>query len=411
MRTKKLKIAIFHFGFFYSGGGERLVLEEMKGLKQRGHEVVCFAPVLDRQTCFPDLIKEFDIRPLFPQLPKWFPDREALQVLASCVLFPLLTARFLGFDVIMATCQPGVWFGWLTKKILGKPYLVHLNQPARHLYPRKVDLEDGIKAADGPTLHRPLLTLAKPLVSWLDKKSIKEADFILVNGMFTGKKIKRIYQREVINCPAGSFIPPKVFSKNRWQGSLKIGKKKIKKPYILLTNRHFAQKRFEYALFCLPQVLEKVPGVSLAITGKETSYTKYLKILTRRLGIEEKVLFLGLVSEKDLVKLYQEAAIYVYTSPEEDFGLGVVEAMATGTPVVAFRSGGPIITVKNGETGFLAKPFEIEDFSQKIIKVLKNKQLAKSMGREGQKKVKEKFTFKKHCQILEEYLFKAFKFR
>lgn len=410
MKKRKLKIAIFHFGFFYSGGGERLVLEEMRGLKQLGHEVVCFTPVLDKQACFPDLIKKFDIKPLIPQLPVWFPDREALQVLISCVLFPILTPRFFGFDVIMATCQPGVWFAWLTKKILGKPYIVHLNQPTRHLYPRQIDLENGIRVADGLFLHRPLLALAKPLILRLDKKSVRETDFVLVGGMFTGRKIEKIYQREVVDCPPGSFISPnpKALSEDRWQGSLKIAKRKVEKPYILLTNRHFAQKRFEYALFSLPRVLEKISKVSLVITGKETSYTDYLRALTKRLGIEKNVLFLGLVSEGDLIKLYQEAAVYVYTSPEEDFGLGVVEAMASGTPVVTWNQGGPTVSVVDGKTGFLAKPYEVVDFAKKIIRLLKDKALNERMGRAGWQRTKEKFSYEKHNKILEEALLKAF---
>ena len=56
MKRKKLKIAIFHLGFFFSGGGEKLVLEEAEELIKRGHDVSLFAPVIDRIDCFPDII-------------------------------------------------------------------------------------------------------------------------------------------------------------------------------------------------------------------------------------------------------------------------------------------------------------------------------------------------------------------
>ncbi len=55
-KENKLKIAVFHCGFVYSGGGERIVLEEVLGLRRLGHEVVCFAPTVDRELCFPDFI-------------------------------------------------------------------------------------------------------------------------------------------------------------------------------------------------------------------------------------------------------------------------------------------------------------------------------------------------------------------
>ena len=62
---KKLKIAIFHLGFFFSGGGEKLVLQEALGLTKRGHEVSLFAPVVSKKDCFPDLTKNVKINSLF----------------------------------------------------------------------------------------------------------------------------------------------------------------------------------------------------------------------------------------------------------------------------------------------------------------------------------------------------------
>ena len=59
-KENKLKIAVFHCGFVYSGGGERIVLEEVLGLRRLGHEVVCFAPTLDRELCFPDFIDQVE---------------------------------------------------------------------------------------------------------------------------------------------------------------------------------------------------------------------------------------------------------------------------------------------------------------------------------------------------------------
>ncbi|MFC1625958.1 hypothetical protein ACFL1Q_02875, partial [Patescibacteria group bacterium] len=64
--AQKLKIAIFHLGFFFSGGGEKLVIEEASGLTKRGHQVDIYAPVIDKKKCFPDIIGKIKTHSLFP---------------------------------------------------------------------------------------------------------------------------------------------------------------------------------------------------------------------------------------------------------------------------------------------------------------------------------------------------------
>lgn len=68
MTDKRLKIAVFHCGFVYSGGGERVVLEEVMGLRRWGREVVCFAPTLDKEVAYPDFMQEVGVKSFLPQL-------------------------------------------------------------------------------------------------------------------------------------------------------------------------------------------------------------------------------------------------------------------------------------------------------------------------------------------------------
>ena len=97
--TRHLRIAIFHFGFFYSGGGEKLVLEEIKGLRKLGHDVTCFAPYIDRERCFPGVSEMAEVQTLLPPPPKYLPFRHAISVLLCCLLVPLMALRFRKFDV------------------------------------------------------------------------------------------------------------------------------------------------------------------------------------------------------------------------------------------------------------------------------------------------------------------------
>ena len=68
MTDKRPKIAVFRCGFVYSGGGERIVLEEVMGLRGRGYEVDCFALTLDKQVAYPDFIEGAGVETFPPQL-------------------------------------------------------------------------------------------------------------------------------------------------------------------------------------------------------------------------------------------------------------------------------------------------------------------------------------------------------
>ena len=81
------------------------------------------------------------------------------------------------------------------------------------------------------------------------------------------------------------------------------------------------------------------------------------------------MLFLGPITESELQILYEGAAVYVYPAPEEDFGMGVIESMAKGVPVVAWNQAGPTVTVAPG-TGHLAEPLDVEDYASGISTLL-----------------------------------------
>lgn len=399
-----MKIAIFHLAFIYSGGGEKLVLEQAKGLRRRGHQVTVFTPVLDKEKCFADIIDQFDIKTLVPNLPSAIPQREAFQILSACVLAPALACRFRDFDVILAANQPSPWLAFWVKRFFGVPYVTYLSQPTRFLHLRKIDREVGLafvkKRAFSPATY--LLKIAKPLANWADRASIKGSDLVLADGEYVKGLLERTYGIETVSCPAGAYPATNPLNyANRYRGMLKIGDKIISKPCVLLTNRHVPQKKLEYAITALPAVLKRFPDLLLAITGKETDYTQDLKNLVRELSLEKKVLFLGLVKEKGLAKLYSQAAVYVYTAPEEDFGMGMVEAMAHGTPVVAWNNAGPTGIVVDGETGFLAKPFDVADFAGKIAKLLSDKKLVRRIGEQAWERVKSKFSYDEHIETLE----------
>lgn len=404
-KNKKKKIAIFHCGFVYSGGGERIVLEEAKGLKKRGYEVVVFAPTIHKEDCYPDLLTELGVKTFLPSFTQKLPFRDALRMVSSSLLAPVLAFNFRDVDIFVGANQPGAWMAYCMAKILKKPYLVYLNQPNRLVYPRKIDKQTGWETKRDYYLLAMIIKRIKPFISWADKISFTSGRAMLVNGDYIGKTIKRIYKRPTISCPGGSYHqalarlrlnPESVFS-----GSFKMNKKTITKPYALITNRHEPQKKFEYVIKAMKKVIKKIPKATLVIPGPFTTHTSKLIDLAKKLKIEKRVLFLGQVSERQLQKLYQEAAVYCYPSPDEDFGLGPLEAGAWGVPTVAWNYGGPTVTVVHGKTGYLAKPYEIKDYARGMIELLSDFKRRAKMGKAAWEHVKENFSWERHVDILE----------
>lgn len=394
MKVKKLKIAIFHLGFFFSGGGEKLVLEEAGELIKRGHDVSLFAPVIDREDCFPDIIKKIKVQSLFFPFSFNFPLRDFFSIVGAIVFTPLTFFRFRKYDCFFGANQPGPLICFFLSKILNKPYVIYLSQPTRLLYPRKVDLEKGFGKGSFNFFY--LITkIFRPLIFYLDKISIRGANTILSNGEYMKKIIEEVYNIKTISCPAGCYMQKKLF------------KTKKTPQFILTTNRHFPQKRLDYAILFLKEIIKIYPQISLVITGATTTYTQKLKNLVKKFKLNEKVIFTNLINEKELINLYSQATVYIYTSPEEDFGMGIIEAMGAGTPAVAWKKAGPATTIVNGKTGFLITPYKKREFINKILLLIEDKKKNILMGRQARIHVKKNYIFAKHNDLLESELLKV----
>lgn len=400
------KIAIFHCGFIYSGGGERIVLEEARGLRKRGYEILVYAPTLEKEKCYPEFVSELGVKTFFPTFIDRLPFRLGLRMIAASALAPFLAFKFRDVDLFIGANQPGAWIAFCMAKVLNKPYLVYLNQPNRIVYPRPVDMECGwaTTVKDYQVLYN-LFQFVKPLLAVLDKKSIISANEVLANGDYIGGVIEQIYGRWVQSVAAGAYAHP--FSQlylnphSAYKGRIKIKGFWIEKPYVLITNRHDPQKRFDYVIKALKEVVKKYPKAKLVIPGPFTEHTKELIKLSEKLGIKEKVYFLGQVSEKDLQRLYRHCTVYCYPSPEEDFGLGPLEAGGWGVPTVAWNHAGPTVTVDDGVTGFLAEPYKIKDYALKILRLLEDPRLRAKMGRAAWERTNSKFSWDNHIDILE----------
>lgn len=404
-----MRIVIFHLGFFYSGGGEKLVLEQARQLAGRGHEVRVFAPIVDERACFPDLIAQVAPRKLLWRLPNLFGVGDGLTLLAASV-FASRLVRDLDADVYLGANQPGAWLARQAARSHGRHYVVYLNQPNRLLEPRAIDRDPTSVVVRKDFFLLSGATLAgRPLLSVLDRSSIRDAAVRLGDGPYMTSVLRSYYGGEWTDCPAATTpagSPPTDLDR-RPGATIVVNDVRLGGPIVLLTNRHYPQKRFEWMFPVIRAVRRAFPTATLVITGEETIYTDQLRSIIERDGLQDMVRFLGLVSEADLLRLYRAATAYVYPSPEEDFGLGLVEAMGQGTPVVAWDNAGPSGIIEDGVSGRLIAIGDHAGFAEAVTALVGDAVLRNRLGLGAWRRATEHFSFRAHTDILETALHAA----
>jgi glycosyltransferase involved in cell wall biosynthesis len=99
----------------------------------------------------------------------------------------------------------------------------------------------------------------------------------------------------------------------------------------------------------------------------------------------------GEVDDDELLRLYQNAAAFVLSSDEEGLGIPILEAMATGVPVVSTDCGGPATMVRHGETGFLSPVGDAAALARNLRALLDDPARAAAFGRAGRERAEAKF--------------------
>src|SRR2546429_475170 len=126
------------------------------------------------------------------------------------------------------------------------------------------------------------------------------------------------------------------------------------------------------------------PSARYAVAGIGSRRSS-LEGLVAELGLGDAVRLLGFVSDEDLPALYNAADLFVLASRRYDllvegFGISIVEASASGLPVIGSRSGGIPEAIRDGETGFLVEPEDPAALAATAIRLLGDEGLRRRIG-------------------------------
>ncbi len=188
-----------------------------------------------------------------------------------------------------------------------------------------------------------------------------------------------------------SLFNPSVLPLNQYQDS---------RPKILFLGRFEPRKGLKYLIKALPYIKNEIPNVLLIVVGTGLWGYAYKEYITKE--VENNIHFAGLVYEERPAYYATCNAFCAPSIGNESFGIILLEAMATGKPVVASDIPGYRTVVEDGKHGYLVPPRATEEIAQAIIKVLHNPQLAKRMGEEGRRRALE-FSWDKIAQQVESY--------
>lgn len=169
-------------------------------------------------------------------------------------------------------------------------------------------------------------------------------------------------------------------------------------PVILTVARLVPHKGQDVIVRSLPALLREFPNLKYVAVGEGHDQTR-LQAMAIELGVESSVIFAGPITESDLPEAYATATIYAGPSRVdneinvEGFGISFLEASSSGLPVVAGDSGGVRSAVRDGETGIVLSPRDVEAWVATLGDLLRNSDLRQSLGAAGRKAVEDHFNW------------------
>jgi glycosyltransferase involved in cell wall biosynthesis len=159
---------------------------------------------------------------------------------------------------------------------------------------------------------------------------------------------------------------------------------------IVSVGRLYARKGLFTLIESMPAVVKRFPNAKFIISGKGQSDEMHkLNAHADRLGVRGNIVFTGYTPDKELPKLYQAADVFAFSTFYEHHPFAVLEALATGLPVVTTTVGGIPETIESGKNGLLVPPFNSKRFSEAILYFLEHQAEATEMGAKARQTVEQ----------------------
>ncbi len=329
-----LKIAIVHDWLTVAGGAE-VVVEELHKLFPKAP---IYTSVYNAQAV--PALKDADVRTTYLQtrLPRFLRYKH--------VLWPTLRAKAFRaldlseFDIILSSSSAEAKAVRKTKP--SQVHIAYIHTPIRYYWSHYEEFKSEFNFGPLTPFIRPFIPFFVKRMRKLDLESVQDIDVFIANSSVTQERISAYYKKPstIIHPPinVARFTPPP----------------KTERSGYIIWGRHVPYKRFDLAIETANTL--KLPLTVLG-TGLDTERLKSLAGPT--------VTFAGRVSDEELVRLAHQAKGFLFPG-EEDFGIAAVEALAAGIPVIAYKKGGALDIVQDGESGVFFEEQTVESMAAAI---------------------------------------------
>jgi len=238
----------------------------------------------------------------------------------------------------------------------------------------------------------------KEILKRFEYKLLKRSDRIIAVSEYTKREILENYDVPAwkINViyngvDIWKFKPAKRDEKNLYKRELGFREEDF---LILYVGRLYSRKGLPTLIEAIPPVVAKFKNIKFLISGKGLKdEEERLRRYAKQLKVEEKLVYLGYYPDEKLPNLYGAADIFVFPSIYENMPFAMLEALASGLPVITTTVGGIPEVIQNGKNGFLVKPYDSKGLAEKILYLTENPNVASEIGIAGRKTIEVKFNW------------------
>lgn len=387
-----MKIAIISSGFLPVIDGITVtLLHRVQKLNDYGHEVLLFCPDYS------------SLREIYPNYQDY-----TGQILPRVKVINLDSNSFIDLDFERNVNKKSYQIV-LAELEKFKPDIIHVDEPERLFFGfLRIPGVDFAKQNNIPCVtffhtnfieygedYFPLPTPLKIIVKFVFKIFLKwlynSFDLTLVSGDVTYKKllslgIKRVGKSDLLGIDTTKFNPKlrkDHFFEQKYQ--LKNIESKVK---VVFLGRLTVDKGWNFTINAFDKFADKINwnNIALIIAGDGLMRNEILEKLGK---ITPNIYLLGRLAPEDIPALLANCDLHITTSEKETKGLTVLEAFASGIPVIAPKKGGVIDSIQENYNGYLFTPKDEQDFITKLNLLIENQSLRETMGANAQKDVRQ----------------------
>lgn len=350
----------------HAGGISKTVLFETEGLLARGHEVVAVSRRLRPEHPLYEARDGYDLhRYVAPAMGSLLGPAYPLATFANLPRLLRRLCRNHAFDVayVNNVFQAAAFLNSGCE--LPLIYVFH----ASAYREVEIDLRQG-KYGKMSWLARFVNSKVRPL----ERRVLDAADAIVVRSEFMRSEMQELYGerngQKIGRIPLGIDTRRFVFAKDTLQARAELGLPSAR-PILLTVRRLVARTGVENLILAMKDVIEEFPDALLLVVGKGYMEAA-LRALVQTMGLENNVIMLGFVPDDSLAKYYQAADLFVLpTQAYEGFGLSTLEALASGTPVVATPVGANPEVIGPLDIGFVLQGIDASSIKIGICRWLR----------------------------------------